>query len=222
MTIVAALLSGALLGLAVAAPIGPMGVLCIQRTLAFGAGAGVATGLGAATVHVVLGGAATLGAAAAAKAWLLANAQALALASAALLVWLAVRVLRRRVAIGPATPPAGGPWRAYASAVAFGLSNPLTFVLLAAAAPALAIQESAGPLPVVAGIFLGSAGWWVALSLGVAAVRGRLSLRMLGRINTAAGLVLLGFGLAIGLRSWQEPAGPKFPSPVVAAPHKVG
>ena len=49
---VATLIAGVGVGLTVAAPVGPMGILCIQRTLTSGAAAGLATGLGAATVHL--------------------------------------------------------------------------------------------------------------------------------------------------------------------------
>ena len=81
----ATLLAGAGIGFSVAAPIGPIGILCIQRTLTSGLAAGLLTGLGAATVHVAYGAVAIAGLGAIAKPWLDAHAVALGLISAALL-----------------------------------------------------------------------------------------------------------------------------------------
>src|SRR3954467_4728299 len=93
--------AGISVGLAVAVPIGPMGVLCIQRTLAFGLAAGLATGLGAATVHLILGSIAALGLGAALTAQLGAGAQPLLpLLSASLLLWFSVRITSRTAVIG--------------------------------------------------------------------------------------------------------------------------
>ncbi|MBN1249328.1 MAG: LysE family transporter, partial [Anaerolineae bacterium] len=52
---------GLLIGLSIAAPVGPIGVICIRRTLADGRAAGFASGLGAATADVVYGSIAAFG-----------------------------------------------------------------------------------------------------------------------------------------------------------------
>ena len=49
------LLSGILIGFSIAAPVGPIGVLCIRRTLAEGHAAGFISGLGAATADAIYG-----------------------------------------------------------------------------------------------------------------------------------------------------------------------
>src|SRR3954471_1892409 len=79
-------LAGIAAGLFVAVPIGPMGVLCIQRTLTFGLAAGLATGLGAATVHLIFGSLAAVGLSATITAWLSVGAQGLSLLSPTVLV----------------------------------------------------------------------------------------------------------------------------------------
>jgi threonine/homoserine/homoserine lactone efflux protein len=89
----ATFLAGVGVGLAVAVPIGPMGVLCIQRTLAFGLVAGLATGFGAATVHLAFGSLAALGLGVTATASINTSAQGLTLVSAGLLFWFAARIL---------------------------------------------------------------------------------------------------------------------------------
>jgi len=193
--IATALLSGASLGLSIAAPIGPTSLLCIQRTLAGGLPTGLATGLGVATVHLTYGTlAARWGAGLAAAA---SNAALPALVSGAVLLAVAIRVLR---SVAVLHGPGGGRRTlvaSYGSAVGLALANPITPVLFLAAVPALLAQATA-PLPLLAaGVFLGSFGWWILLNTAVALFRGWVTSRILNRMNRAAGLLLA--VLALGL-----------------------
>jgi threonine/homoserine/homoserine lactone efflux protein len=130
----ATLLAGAGIGFSAAAPIGPMGILCIQRTLTSGLAAGLLTGLGAATVHVAYGAGAVAGLGAIAKPWLDAHAVALGLISATLLLGLAARTHRTTIALDIRSKSDGiGLSRAYLSTVVIGLTNPLTPILFFAA-----------------------------------------------------------------------------------------
>jgi threonine/homoserine/homoserine lactone efflux protein len=187
----ATFLAGVGVGLAVAVPIGPMGVLCIQRTLAFGLVAGLATGLGAATVHLTFGSVAALGLGATMSALFGAGAQGLTLLSAGLLFWFAARILKRTVVSGPDLPQPEGWLRSYASAFLFGLSNPLTILLFVAAIPALTARGDLEAVPVlVMGVFLGSIAWWTVLSTTIALIRGRLSTGAIALTNRLSGLTL--------------------------------
>jgi threonine/homoserine/homoserine lactone efflux protein len=195
MNFVPVLLSGIGVGLMVAAPIGPMGVLCIQRTCASGLKAGLATGMGAATVHLLFGSVAAFGLSAAMREWLAQGAQALSLISASLLFWFAARILHRKVVIGLSPLSRESVCHLYLSAVVFGLSNPVTLLLFAAALPALVLPSDAGQGPIiVSGIFLGSVGWWVSLSSVAALARDRLSVQALMFTNKMSGLALAGLG----------------------------
>jgi hypothetical protein len=100
---IATFLAGLAVGLSVALPIGPMGVLCIQQTLAFGLAAGFAIGMAAATVQVIYGTAAVLGLGATAEALVGAVGNVLSLIGALLLFWMALNTVRRRVllCLGP-------------------------------------------------------------------------------------------------------------------------
>ncbi len=85
--------------------------------------------------------------------------------------------------------------RFYASAVAFGLSIPVTVVLLAACLPGLTISDVPKAIPaLISGVFLGSVAWWILLSTTVSLVRHRLSARALTLTNKASGLALAGLG----------------------------
>lgn len=198
--------AGVGIGLAVAMPIGPMGVLCIQRTLSFGLAAGVTTGMGAATVHTVFGSAAAFGLSATLAAQVDAGAQGSALVSAAVLFWFAARLLRRQVALSPHVNAYNGWLKCYSSAFLFGLSNPMTLLLFAAILPFLGSDIGPEQVAMLAtGVFAGSIGWWIVLSSLVASVRHRLSERMIGVTNKLSGAALAGLGAitcagAFGLR----------------------
>ena len=199
----AALFSGVGIGFTVAAPIGPMGMLCIQRTLASGMASGLATGLGAATVHLAYSAFAVLGLGSLAQPWVEANAVAFGIASALTLLWFAVRTHRN----SPMLQQTNGIdrvrlARAYLSAIALGFTNPLTVILFLAALHAFSTQSAAAPL--IAGVFVGSAVWWMVLSAMVAAARSRLKPRMLSLSSRFASLMLLGLGTAMLLRIAQR------------------
>lgn len=195
-------LTGLAFGLALAMPVGPIGLLCIRRSLDDGFAVGFATGLGAAVADAGYGAVAAFGLTAV-SAFLLAWQTPLALAGGALLLWLGLASWRTRPA-DQAAPAARArrPLVAFAQTVVLTAGNPqtvLTFVALFAGL-GVAVGEGAGWQPAAAlvlGVFLGSAGWWLVLAGGVAGLlRGRLSARRILWINRGAGLVIAGFGVA--------------------------
>ncbi|WP_375310069.1 LysE family transporter [Bradyrhizobium sp. A5] len=199
----AALFSGIGIGFTVAAPIGPMGMLCIQRTLASGMATGLATGFGAATVHLAYSALAVLGLGALAQPWVEANAVGFGIVSALTLLWFAIRTHR-----GSVTLQETGEFdkvrlaRAYLSAIALGFTNPLTVILFLAALNAFSTQSAAAPL--IAGVFVGSTVWWTMLSTTVATARSWLTPRMLSLSRRFASLMLLGLGTTMLIRIAQR------------------
>jgi threonine/homoserine/homoserine lactone efflux protein len=177
--LVTALLTGASLGLSIAAPIGPTSLLCIQRTLAGGLPTGLATGLGVATVHLTYGTLATGWGAGLPAAW--SNAALPSLVSGAVLLAVAIRVLRRVAVLG--LPAAGHRSLVASYGSAIGLALPV---------------PGSAPLPLLAaGVFLGSFGWWITLNTAVALFRRGLTSRTLNRMNRAAGLLLAVLALSL-------------------------
>ncbi|RXT49957.1 LysE family translocator [Bradyrhizobium betae] len=199
----AALLSGIGIGFTVAAPIGPMGMLCIQRTLASGMATGLATGFGAATVHLAYSAFAVLGLGSLAQPWVEANAAGFSIISALTLLWFAMRTHRGSISLEERGEiDKVRLTRAYLSAIALGFTNPLTVILFLAALHAFSTQAAAAPL--VAGVFVGSAVWWMILSTIVATARSRLTPRMLSLSSRFASLMLLGLGTSILVRIAQR------------------
>jgi threonine/homoserine/homoserine lactone efflux protein len=175
--------------------------MCVERTLANGMRAGMATGLGIATVHFTYTTLALLG-----GMTLMSrpeNANLLTFAAGLLLLYFAARLWRRElVAATPGSVPPGFA-RAYCGAICFGFLNPVTPALCAASLVAFASQIAApgGLLPV--GVFAGSFAWWLALSIGISLVRQRLNLGTLAIANRGAGVLLAVLGLSMLLKSFE-------------------
>ncbi|MDN0081282.1 LysE family transporter [Crenobacter sp. SG2305] len=199
-----ALFSQALLvGWAIAAPVGPIGLLVIERTLRYGRAAGLVTGLGAASADALY---ATVGVAGLGMltAWLTRLALPLALFGSGFLIWLGVATLRRAPA-ERAAAGAGAGLAGYAvSAFALTLSNPLTVLSFVAVFAGLAGRQAPGAVAgvvMIAGVFCGSVLWWLMLAGTVGWLGGKLSTCWRRRIDTLCGLLLLGFGVALGVRA---------------------
>ena len=198
---------GLLLGFAIAAPVGPIGVLCIRRTLAEGWLTGFLTGLGAATADGFYGGVAAFGLTAISTA-LVAEQGIIRVVGGVLLCYLGVRTLLAKPAMEAASARRGrGLVGAYATTVGLTLTNPATIISFATVFAALGLAGAVGdtfaaPALLTGGVLLGSACWWLLLSGGVSLLRSRLTTGALRWVNRLSGVVLLAFGvvaLASGL-----------------------
>lgn len=185
------------IGLAVAAPVGAMGILCIQRTISHGWKSGVVTGLGIATADALFAALAAFGITAISD--LLVSYQApLRIAGGVGLLWLAWRALSAH----PESMSDAGTLsssRMFASALGLTLTNPMTIIAFSAifAGAGLVSQSTwQGAVTVTAGVALGSLTWWVVLSVIVGAIRHGLSPSVMVWINRVSGAVLAAFGVA--------------------------
>lgn len=200
MSVTTALLAGAGIGLSIAAPIGPTSMLCVQRTLALGLRAGLATGVGVATVHLFYGALAVYWGSAFA---ITPSGLTLpTLVSGLVLLGFSVRILRRVVVIDLEAHDGRTLASAYIGAVGCSFLNPITPVLFAAATPALLGHVSAPILLLVAGVFLGSLAWWCTLSASIALLRRRVTSPILNLANKAAGILLATQAVAMIARSY--------------------
>ncbi len=190
---------GAVVGLSIAAPVGPIGLLCIRRTLDHGARAGIAGGLGTAAADAAYAAVAAFGLTAVSAA-LAAVMLPLQVAGIAALGWLGVRTLMQP----PATSAAHGAHTGlFAQTFFLTLTNPATIISFAAifAGLGLATGGDAGrATALVAGAFAGSLAWWVILSIAVGFARARITQRVMTWINRGAGMLLLGFAALLAIR----------------------
>ena len=192
------------IGLAIAAPVGPIGVLVIQRTLHGGVRVGLATGLGAAVADAAYGAVGAYGVTGL-IAWLQGARVPLALAGGTFLLWLAWRTWHAAPATQAAQAGGGGGLLAsFAGTFALTLSNPATIFSFIAVFGTLGARLAGGsPWTMIAGVLAGSALWWLLLSAGVARLRSRFDARAQIGVNRASALLLAGFALWqwAGLRS---------------------
>ncbi len=198
-------LRGILLGLAVAAPVGPIGVLCIQRSLAGGFWSGFSGGIGTAVADAVYAALAATGFAMLARDLGAVGAvpvqRLLQWAGALFIAWLGWRTFASAPAMASADAPIQGrPLRLFAITFALTLSNPATILSFAALFAGLGLAAEPGfgaAVSAVAGVFIGSLLWWALLSGGIAALRHRVGIAMRRWINRSAGLVLILFAIAL-------------------------
>jgi threonine/homoserine/homoserine lactone efflux protein len=197
-------LQGLVMGFSVAAVVGPIGVLCIQRTMHDSFLYGLVTGLGAATADAIYGSTAAFGLTVVTTT--LVHLQVwIHLLGGFFLIYLGVRTLLRRPAEKAAQVRGRSYIGAYISTLLLTLTNPQTILSFAAIFAGLGIATSASPnngastisinsILVVSGVFLGSALWWVFLSGGLSILRGHFTWRWLLWINRLSGCIILVFG----------------------------
>ncbi len=189
-------LQSLLIGLSIAAPVGPIGLLTIQRTLQFGSAAGLATGLGAAAADAVYGAVGAYGVTTLIRA-LTAARLPLALGGGVFLLWMAWSIWRAPVAQHAARVSGGSALtRCFAGTFVLTLSNPATILSFIAVFGAMAGRTTVtSPAVMVGGVLLGSALWWLLLSTVVGRLRERFDAQWRRRVNGVSALVLAAFAL---------------------------
>jgi len=205
---IAFFIRGLAVGFSIAAPVGPIGVLCIRRTLTQGSVSGFVSGLGAATADALYGLIAAFGLTSIAtffagqQFWLRAI-------GGGFLVYLGSRIFFAKpgeqansVQDGPATRDREANHAGvYVSTLFLTLTNPMTILSFAAVFAGMGLGSrsrdfsSAGLL--VLGVFLGSTLWWAVLSSAAGAFRSRVSPRGLRWVNRVSAAIIGGFGVAV-------------------------
>ena len=193
-------LKGLVLGLSIAAPVGPIGLLCIRRSLEAGFWPGVAGGLGTAVADAVYAAIAAFGLTAVSS--LLLQAQGvLAVVGGIALIWLGWLAMTGKPPEAAAEAPmTRSLWPSFASTFLLTMANPatiLTFAAIFAGLGLAAVDTAAGAAVLVIGVLLGSLLWWAILSGAVTLLRQRISATVVLWINRASGALLAAFGAAL-------------------------
>jgi threonine/homoserine/homoserine lactone efflux protein len=192
---------GIVVGFGVAAPVGPIGILVIRRSVSGDASLGFATGLGAAVADAIFAVLGSLGLFAVA-ARLGPHEALLRGVGGAFVGVLGARAVasgqgRRDVAASKDVRHAHA--RAFATTFLLTITNPMTIAPFAAIAASIGVGSgsahgtSGEALWFVLGVFVGSSAWWFALSRAASHFRGRLSARSLVWTDRVSGVVLLAF-----------------------------
>lgn len=199
------LMSGILIGLAIAAPVGPIGILCIRRTLRDGPLTGIASGMGAATADGLYGLLAATGLAM--SGLLVSHSDMMRLIGGLLLIYLGASTFMRGLKPQPheaaKTVSAHAPFKAYITTFFLTVANPATILSFVVLISGLAPGKEGGafgPYFLVAGVFLGSALWWLFLVGLTTALRGLISDTLMRLIDFASGSILAIWG---GVMIWK-------------------
>ena len=191
------------IGLSVAATIGPMSILCMQRTMSRGFLYGLISGLGIATADGLYGSVAGLGLTVIAS-FLVSQQTWIHLLGGLFLLYLGGKTMLTKPAERAAqTTTTTNFVGAYASTLLLTLTNPLTIISFAAIFASLGVGGGSNStfvaLLVISGVFSGSMLWWCLLTGGISLLRGRFSLSSSSRwllwLNRLSGGIIMLFGL---------------------------
>jgi threonine/homoserine/homoserine lactone efflux protein len=194
-------LKGLLIGIAIAVPVGPVGFLCLRRTLVYGRVTGIVSGLGAATADALYGLVVAFGLTAVSS-FLLRVEPLLQLGGGLFLLALGLRTARARPPAAleaGAAPPQRSWYAAYLSTLVLTLTSPATILAFLAIFAGFGlggrIDTPLHAFELVGGVFTGSALWWVGLGLGAGALRDRLHADILRVLHAVSGGAIAALGL---------------------------
>ncbi|NCS80882.1 MAG: lysine transporter LysE [Ignavibacteria bacterium CG_4_10_14_3_um_filter_37_18] len=194
-------LKGIIIGFAMAVPIGPIGIICIRKTLTEGRVRGLIIGLGAATADLLYGSVAAFGLTVISDT-LLSHRIWIRLVGGALLLFLGIRTFLARPKDPKFQIQDSGRLRSYFTTVFLTLTNPLTIFAFLAVFAALGLGNGLSFFAasvLVAGVFAGSFLWFLSLSSGATLFRNKLDVIGLGWVNKIAGILIIISGIiAIG------------------------
>jgi threonine/homoserine/homoserine lactone efflux protein len=191
------LFKGIAIGFSIAAPVGPIGVLCIRRSVANGTRVGLATGLGAATADAAYGAIAGFGLTAVST-FLMNQRLWLNFFGGIFLCFLGLRTFMSKPAKTSTDTGMLTLAPAYISTILLTLANPMTifsFLAVFAGLGLAAAANYAAASLLVIGVFAGSALWWVILSNVAGSLRSSVSDTWMQAVNRLSGCLILGFGI---------------------------
>lgn len=191
------LLKGLLIGFLVAAPIGVVGLLCINRTLLQGRLNGFISGLGAATAHGIYGGIAGFGLTFITN-FLVEEQLYIRIGGGIFLYFLGVKTFIRKPDRKKLEINNRNLINSYFSSLLVAITNPLTIMSFAAIFAGLELGANSinfnSAVTFVFGVFLGSTAWWLLLSSSIGLLRNKVNSQLLKLINQISGVIILSCG----------------------------
>jgi threonine/homoserine/homoserine lactone efflux protein len=194
-------LKGAAAGFIIAAPVGPVGILCIQRTLGKGMPVGLAAGFGGAVADMIFGAVAAFGLTFIAD-FLLRHESYMRLGGGVLLLIMGLHgLLKKYTALAPAPPSVRGAAGDVVSAFILTITNPMTMLTFSpvflAVGAVVEADDRAAAWTLILGVFAGSCVWWVILCALAELFRRKIDAAHIAIIHrVSAGFILL-FGILV-------------------------
>jgi threonine/homoserine/homoserine lactone efflux protein len=186
-------LKGLAIGFAMAIPVGPIGILCIRKTLTEGRLRGLVIGLGAATADLFYASVAAFGLTFISDT-LVSERFWIRLVGGALLLFLGIKIFRALPTDPKIQINNGGILKSYLTTVFLTLTNPITIFAFLAVFAALGFDSELrffSAIVLVAGVFIGSCLWFLLLGSGTVLFRNKLDIVGLRWINIIAGTLII-------------------------------
>ena len=194
------LLQGMIMGFVVAVPVGPLGLLCINRALLMGRLCGLFSGFGVATADALAAGIAALGISLV-SGFLSDHQVILRFIGGIFLCYLGLKIYQTEPRQQPAASNVSGLLGAYVTTFLLTFSNPVTVLSFIAICAGWGIESLKGHYLAAAiltiGVFIGSALWWVALFIGLTVFRDKFNMQALGWIHRVSGATIAAFGIVV-------------------------
>ncbi len=193
-------INGLLFGLVLAAPVGPVGVLCVQRTLSEGRLHGLLSGLGAAFGDAIYGAIAAFGISAI-QLWIVDHQAGLRTIGGIVLLILAAKTLfvrsRRTAQTKVGKVHTESLPQDFISTFLLAITNPITMLVFAGLFVTLGVTDAGDTVDnaalLVTGVFLGSALWWFALAFTANLARPYLDGGYQTWVSRISAAILIGF-----------------------------
>jgi len=198
------LLQGLLIGFSIAAPVGPIGILCINRALQGGFKAGFITGLGAATADGVYGCLISFGITQVTK-WLITQQAWIHILGGIFLAYLGISTFFADPIRYTTLHQSYKAWQAYLSTFFLTLTNPMTILVFIGIFSGIHLPSLKTQLAFVLtlGITLGSALWWLLLSSSIVYLHVKIKTIYLRWINVFSSIVLMVYSINSFIQSYQ-------------------
>ncbi|WP_137790266.1 LysE family transporter [Bacillus sp. E(2018)] len=191
-------IKGLILGISIAAPVGPIGVFCIQRTLTQGRVVGIVSGLGAACADLLYGLIAGLGLTMVSQ-FIISQQSWIQLIGGVFLFYLGLKILTSKAIPINGTPQKSSLSSAFFTTFLQTLTNPMTILSFAAIFTGLGIVKphtiATSSITLIVGIFCGSAAWWIFLTFTVSMMSRRMNQQHMIMINVISGIIICLFGM---------------------------
>lgn len=191
-------LQGMIIGLILAVPVGPLSLMCIQRSLSEGKLHGIVSGLGVATADSFYALVAFLGLTVI-SGFILSWQDYFRVIAALVLFVVGVKIFLTLPQTADPDDVPGSYTRDYLSMAAITLANPMTITFLMVTLPGFGFVFGGSSLQstveFVGGFFCGSMLWWIVLCGMLGAVRSRIGTGALRLINRVSGIGIVGIGV---------------------------